>query len=807
MQLALQAPVDVIIPVYQDLAVTHRCLDSVLGHRQQRPHEVIVIDDASPDSDLVRYLDDLAAAGRITLLHNPVNQGFVATANRGLALHPDRDVVLLNSDTEVTSDWLDRLARCAYAGVTTGTVTPFSNNATLCSYPHPSAANELPPGLSLAETDALFQRANAGRWLEIPTAVGFCMYIRRDCLQAVGAFDEHNFGLGYGEENDFCMRAAKAGWRHALCADTYVYHVGGVSFGERQTALQEQARAALTALHPDYDDRIQAFVRADPARPLRVAVDWERALLGPEQALYVLRERDETLARLWREREEILTREQRTTVTLEQGLRNVESLLVEARDEARQRDQALAEAQRYVREREADVVLLTDQLQAAQDNLTDTMRQIETLSEQNRDLMAHMEAIHASRVWRYTEFLRKYEASQKTMNPTAHLFTSITANYLPKARVLAQSARRQAADIRFHLLLCDDYPADADPAAEPFDSIINVTELPIPEREAWLFGHTVVEMCTAVKALGFLEITRRHQAEKMFYFDPDMVILSGLDDLMAQLDRHSLLLTPHVTEPEQTLDAIMDNEIASLKHGVFNLGFLGVRTSAEGMRFLNWWAERLRYFCHDDIAGGLFTDQRWIDLAPAFFEDIAILREPIYNVATWNLTHRPVAGSLEQGLTIYGQPLSFYHFSGFDGGAQEVMLNKYANAGSALFDLRRWYLTECQSMGQNELGDRRCRYDTFDNGERITRAQRLLYRSRLDLRRAFPDPFCTEGHSYYHWYRMNAAGADAETLETEMTLRAQLVDARRELDLIQRSRSWRLAQVFARLFNVFRQRR
>lgn len=176
------------------------------------------------------------------------------------------------------------------------------------------------------------------------------------------------------------------------------------------------------------------------------------------------------------------------------------------------------------------------------------------------------------------------------MKPDAHLFTSITANYLPKARVLAQSAKRQPMNLCFHVLLCDDYPANANPAAEPFDSIINVTELPIPDREAWLFGHTVVEMCTAVKALGFLEIVRRFDAEKIFYFDPDMVIMSGLEGLIAHLDQADILLTPHQTEPEQSLDAIRDNEIASLKHVVFNLGFLGVRTSAEGIRFLNWWA-------------------------------------------------------------------------------------------------------------------------------------------------------------------------------------------------------------------------
>ncbi len=388
-----EAPLDIVIPVYQGLAVTSRCLDSVLDHRQQHPHEVIVIDDASPESELADYLDELAEAGCLTLLRNPVNQGFVATANRGLALHPNRDVVLLNNDTEVNGDWLDRLARCAYANATIGTVTPFSNNATICSYPRFCEANELPPGLSLEVTDALFQRANARRWLEIPTAVGFCMYIRRDCLRAVGDFDERAFGLGYGEENDFCMRAAKAGWHHVLCADVYVYHVGGVSFGERQAQLQAQAREALAASHPDYDERIQTFIREDPVRPLRVAIDWERALLAPEQALYVLRERDEALARA-----------QRIASELEQSFRTSKMLLIQYRDELQLRDQALTEAERYVREREADVALLTAQMRSMRDELS---AELEMLRARNLDLRAQLNEIHASRVWRYTEFLRK----------------------------------------------------------------------------------------------------------------------------------------------------------------------------------------------------------------------------------------------------------------------------------------------------------------------------------------------------------------------------------------------------------------
>lgn len=392
------------------------------------------------------------------------------------------------------------------------------------------------------------------------------------------------------------------------------------------------------------------------------------------------------------------------------------------------------------------------------------------------------------------------------MSETVHLFTSITANYLPKARVLAHSAKQQSLPVSFHILLCDDYPADAERADEPFDSIIDVRELPIPDLEPWLFGHTVVEMCTAVKGMGFLEIARRFSAEKIFYFDPDMVIFSGLDDLIERLDRHAILLTPHQTVPEESLNAIIDNEICSLKHGVFNLGFLGTRTNGQGLELINWWAERLKHFCHDDIAGGLFTDQRWMDLAPCFFSDIEIVRDPGCNVATWNLTHRHAEGSLEKGITINGEPLKFYHFSGFDGGAQEIMLKKYAPKGSVLFDLRRWYIGECKRMGQAQLGSRLCRYHAFDNGEPITKAHRILYRARLDLRRAFPHPFQAAGDSYYDWFRLNISGAKAqdEAADEDALMRSQLFDARSELDLIKRSRSWRLARSISRLANAFR---
>lgn len=273
--------VDIIIPIFRGLEETKRCIDSVLSSAITTPHEIIVINDASPEPDLVNHLKELATADKITLLHNEQNLGFVGTVNRGMLLHHERDAVLLNSDTEVANDWLDRLRRCAYSEGNIATVTPFSNNATLCSYPKFCEDNALPPGYSVIQLDKLFSEVNQGKGLEIPTAVGFCMYIRRDSLDDISLFDAKHFGKGYGEENDFSLRAAKKGWRNVLCADTFVYHAGGVSFTDSQNPRKTQGMEVMRRLHPHYEMQVHAHIQQDPARPLRLAVDMARLRQDP----------------------------------------------------------------------------------------------------------------------------------------------------------------------------------------------------------------------------------------------------------------------------------------------------------------------------------------------------------------------------------------------------------------------------------------------------------------------------------------------------------------------------------------------
>ena len=275
--------VDVIVPVYRGLEATRACVESVLAATPRTPFRLVVVDDATPEPALAAWLSELEARAEahVQVLHNDHNLGFVRSVNRGMTRHSDRDVVLLNSDTRVYGDWLDRLRACAYRETDTATVTPLTNNGTLASYPVFMEDNPGVHPADAASIDALTAKVNAGIDVRVPTAVGFCMYIRRACLEQVGFFDAAAFGRGYGEENEFCMRATDVGWTHRLCGEVFVHHRGGLSFGVESDALKRDAGQTLEARYPDYPDLVAAFVAQDPGCGLRRRLDLARLKISP----------------------------------------------------------------------------------------------------------------------------------------------------------------------------------------------------------------------------------------------------------------------------------------------------------------------------------------------------------------------------------------------------------------------------------------------------------------------------------------------------------------------------------------------
>lgn len=264
--------VDIVIPVYNGFDDTKKCIESLLASANQTPTRIIVINDKSPDERITKYLRGMR--DKFILLENEENLGFVKSVNIGMKMSRTNDILLLNSDTVVPNGFLDRLRRAAYLHKNIATVTPFSNNATIASYPAFLQDNEMP--MALSDLDALFEKCNKERIIEIPTGVGFCMYIRRKAIRKIGLFDEEAFGKGYGEENDFCMRSSAAGWKNVLACDTFVFHKGNVSFSDSHTEKKLAAMKILRELYPTYEKIIQEYIQKDPPANARGAVDLAR---------------------------------------------------------------------------------------------------------------------------------------------------------------------------------------------------------------------------------------------------------------------------------------------------------------------------------------------------------------------------------------------------------------------------------------------------------------------------------------------------------------------------------------------------
>ncbi len=320
-----------------------------------------------------------------------------------------------------------------------------------------------------------------------------------------------------------------------------------------------------------------------------------------------------------------------------------------------------------------------------------------------------------------------------------HIFTSAAMNYLPKVRALCRSIRKFHPEARVHVALADVKPGGFPPEGEPFDSVLEIDKLGIPDWRAWSFMHNVVELSTAIKPFALAKLLDEPGCEKVLYFDPDMVLFSRVDDLLEGLSHNNVAITPHQNKPETTLEAVVDNEVTSLRMGIFNLGFVGVASTAEGRRFAKWWSERTYHFCRSDTRTGLFTDQKWINFAPVFFDGVWIVKSSRHNVATWNLTTRRFTGSLASGFQVDGEPLGFYHFTGFDSGAHRLMAVKNALGNDAVQELIGWYERETQQGASPAWA-----FAKFDDGTPILPQHRFIYRDRKDLQAAFADPYATD---------------------------------------------------------------
>ncbi|HEX9941024.1 MAG TPA: hypothetical protein VGG03_03330 [Thermoanaerobaculia bacterium] len=330
--------------------------------------------------------------------------------------------------------------------------------------------------------------------------------------------------------------------------------------------------------------------------------------------------------------------------------------------------------------------------------------------------------------------------------------TIAAKSYLSLARVLADSFLERHPNVPFFVLLADEVDGCFEPAAERF-RLLRLTDLGVPRLERFRFQHPQQPLSYAATPYLLSHLLDRGFTRAVF-FKQESLVLGDQAPVFALLDRYSIVLTPHLLAPLAGGERVT-RELNILQSGVFNVGFLGVSNTATARRFLAWWQDRVYGHCRHAVAEGLHYEQRWIDLVPAFFEDVHVLRDPGFNVGHWNLPERHV--EIRDGAVLVdGQPCRLFRFSGFDPEEPQAATKHsrrltMANLGPAAAVFAR-YLSLLAAAGYHETRSWPYAYGCFDNGVAVPDVARQIYRELGEAVEAFGDPFRAAGsHSYFHW--------------------------------------------------------
>lgn len=250
------------------------------------------------------------------------------------------------------------------------------------------------------------------------------------------------------------------------------------------------------------------------------------------------------------------------------------------------------------------------------------------------------------------------------MNQPAIFFTLCSNNYLAQAKTLGDSVLKFYSNSRFVIGLVDYKDGEIDYELFEGMEILPFDEIGFPEFDEMLTRYNVIEFNTSVKPFYIEYLWRKYGAEnQIIYLDPDIVIYKPLEHVFSALNKYSVVLTPMFTSVSEKTSL---DELVALRHGMFNLGFIGLKYSEHSANLINWWKERLRTHCLIDKPRGIFVDQKWMDLAPLLFDEVFILKHLGYNMAWWNFDERKLLDLGESyAVNSSDHPLYFFHFSGF----------------------------------------------------------------------------------------------------------------------------------------------
>lgn len=381
------------------------------------------------------------------------------------------------------------------------------------------------------------------------------------------------------------------------------------------------------------------------------------------------------------------------------------------------------------------------------------------------------------------------------------VFTIVSRNYLHFALNLMASVAAHLPGTRRVVVLCD--AADGVPSPPAGVELLGIDELGIEHLDRMVVQYTILELNTAIKPFVFTHLFDREEADRVVYFDPDIQLYASGEPLLRRLDEAEVVLTPHLTAP--LADDRHPSDQAIVQSGTYNLGFLALRRSEQTRALAQWWSRKLERDCVVDIPRGLFTDQKWMDLVPGLYAHVHVERDAGWNVAYWNLAHRDVQSNAEAGYTVNDRPLFFFHFSGYSPGSRLISkhqdrftLDACSPAVRALF---AGYERDVAAQGREAFSKLPYAFAALADGTvlpdcarqlirqdidwasplpdfrsvagarflidyllapvdglrpPLSRLALQLYRTREDLRLAFPDVLGTHRQAYADWFRSRA---------------------------------------------------
>jgi GT2 family glycosyltransferase/glycosyltransferase involved in cell wall biosynthesis len=803
--------VSLLITAYNKLGYTFNCLQSVRRacSDYDGKYEIIVIDDASTD----QTADLLSGIRGLNVVSLTKNMGFVKSSNIAARRAKGEYVVLLNNDTIVTSGWLEFLLRTFEDHRKVGAV------GSKLIYPSGLLQEA---GATVWSNGSTW---NYGR-LDDPDRpeyqyvrdVDYCsatsLIVNRRFVRRLGIFDEQ-FRPGSYEDVDLCFYVRNKGARVLYQPESAVIHFEGATFGRGTSSSIEKYQlidrgkfrkkwyralqgryparrvfadpmSALLSVYYSREDLKKSFPEVQDGDLARL-LNWAKATVTqkndsyPSLASFEYWYRTNLLSELPSIRDSLSkSEEERKTLT----------------DQVQTLSSELTSTHHSLSKSEEERKTLTDQVQTLSSELTSTHHSLSkseeerdelrsnlgSLRQENKALTTRVQDLLDSPSWRVTAPLRlvgsALHASRHARLPAESVqsediiassspddlaaCTIVAKNYLSHARVLTDSFLKYHPASSVFVLLVDEMDGYFDPDAERF-RLVRFEELGIEKPATFRFKYSVLELSTAVKPFFLEYLFRRFGLRKAVYLDPDILVTDTLHELSKLLDRHDVILTPHILEPID--DDRRPSQLDILLAGTYNLGFIAISNTENTASFLKWWQGRVYDYCMMDPLKGFHVDQKWIELALGFFDRVLVLRDPCYNVAYWNIGTRR--------LTVTGgryfvrdKPLRFFHFSGVEPdnlGQISRHQNRFTLRDrpeyTSLFNTYRdlLHLNGYQTVRRWPYA-----YDYFDNGVRIPEIARKTYRESTELQHRYLDPFLTRGgETYFEWLNASAESTSA----------------------------------------------